>query len=95
MNLGVLHDALPILIAIFGLFVGVFMATKIKRFYGDLVLVMDFTLLSIVNLYVGAIYLLFAMGAIHGVEELSIFVRPVNLLQIILPALITWRMGVR
>lgn len=95
MNSNFLHDILPILIAIFGLFVGVYMATKIKRFSNDIILLIDFGMLSLVNLYVGAIYLLFSMGVISTVSELSVYVRPVNLLQIVLPALITWRMGVR
>jgi hypothetical protein len=90
----ILHDTLPVLIAIAGLFAGGFVLSRIKRLPKDRVLIFDFLCLGLVNFYVGGVYLLFAMGVIGSVSDLSVFVRPVNLLQIILPALITWRMGV-
>ena len=88
-----LHDTLPILIAILGLFVGGYMMTKIRRLPKDNILLMDFVVLSLVNIYIGAIYLMFVLGIIPKVEDLSLFVRPANLLQIVVPALIAWRMG--
>lgn len=89
-----LHDTLPIFIAILGLFVGGYMMTKIRRLPKDKILILDFAVLSLVNLYVGVIYLLFTIGVVPTVEDLSFLVRPSNLLQIVLPALISWRMGV-
>lgn len=88
-----LHDTLPIFIAILGLFVGGYMMTKIRRLPKDNILLMDFVVLSLVNIYIGAIYLMFVLGIIPKVEDLSLFVRPANLLQIVVPALIAWRMG--
>ena len=90
-----LHETLPIFIALFGIFVGVYMLTKVKKLGQDKILIFDFMCLSLVNLYVGGIYLLFVMGAISSVETLSPLIRPANLLQIILPAVITWRMGMK
>jgi hypothetical protein len=90
----ILHDSLPVLIAIAGLFVGGFILTRIKKLPKDKVLIFDFLCLGIVNLYVGVIYLLFLLGIIPTVVYLSMFVRPVVILQIILPALIAWRMEV-
>ena len=88
-----LHDSLPIVISIFGILVGVYMITKIKKLPKDNILLMDFVVLSLVNIYIGAIYLMFVLGIIPKVEDLSLFVRPANLLQIVVPALIAWRMG--
>jgi len=89
----ILHDTLSILIAILGLFVGGYMITRIKRLPKDKILILDFVMLSLVNLYIGMIYLLFTIGVIPTLEDLSFLIRPVIPLQIILPALISWRMG--
>lgn len=90
----ILHDSLPVLIAIAGLFVGGFILSRIKKIPKDKILIFDFACLGAVNLYVGIIYFLFAIGVVHSIGDLSVFVRPVTLLQIILPAMIAWRMGV-
>lgn len=89
----ILHDTLSILIAILGLFVGGYMITRIKRLPKDKILILDFVMLSLVNLYIGMIYLLFTIGVIPTLEVLSFLIRPAIPLQIILPALISWRMG--
>lgn len=89
------YNSLPIIISILGFLVGFYMMSKIKKLPKDNILLLDFTTLSLVNLYIGGVYFAFVINVIKNVNELSLFVRPANLLQIILPALIAWRMGVR
>lgn len=91
----VYHDLyLPLIIGIVGLIAGIYILSKVKRLPKDKILVLDFALMGIVHIYVGIIYMLFLAGTISTISDLSVFVRPAMLLQIGLPAVITWRMGV-
>lgn len=89
----IIHNSLPVVISFCGIIVAIYMMSRLRRLPKDIILVVDYFLLGLINLYVGAVYLLFVMGIIPTVLELSLFVRPANLLQIILPAIVSWRMG--
>lgn len=84
-------------ISILGFYTGIYTLlllrkSKIKL---DRVLVVNFSLLGLLNIYMGALYLLVNMGVISNTpaSELSPFIRPANLLLILVPFLISKRMG--
>ena len=79
-----LYDVLPYFIFVVGLLSGIFILSKINKLRGDYVLIIDFLLLGAVNIYVGVVYLLFITGFINGLDELSLLIRPINLIQILL-----------
>jgi hypothetical protein len=93
----IIHDFLPILIAFFGLFSGVYTIQKAysPKITADKTLQVNFILLGMLNLYIGAVYIGVLTNLISAVPaaELSIYMRPANLLQIVLPFFISWRMG--
>jgi len=93
----VIHSLLPIFIAVFGFVSGVYTLIKItsQRISNDPVLKINFICLGILNIYIGTVYSLVLLGVISAVPsaELAIFMRPAILLQIVLPFLISWRMG--
>jgi hypothetical protein len=89
----IIHNSLPIVISFCGIVVAIYMMGRLKKLPKDKILVIDYFLLGLVNFYVGLIYLLFVVGVVPTVSDLSLFVRPANLLQIIFPAIISWRMG--
>lgn len=93
----VIHNLLPILIAVLGLISGayIFRKSTSQRIRNDRVLTINFISLGILNIYIGSVYSLVLFGFISAVPsaELSIYMRPANLLQVVLPFLISWRMG--
>lgn len=92
------HNLLPLFIAIFGLLSGFYTLNKARTQHirSDRILTINFISLGLLNLYIGTVYSLVLIGVISAVPsaELSIFMRPANLLQIVLPFFISWRMGV-
>ena len=91
-----IHDALPLFIIFVGLFGGFYILTRAKKMKHDWVLELNFIVLGCINLYVGVVYLLVLLGIIDSIptSELALFMRPANLLLLVLPLLISWRMGI-
>ena len=88
------HDFyLPLAITTMGIISGIYTLSKAKNLPKDKILLVDFVLLALVDLYVGFVYLAFITGVISSTEQLSIYVRPSLLLLVVLPYIITWRMG--
>lgn len=90
----IIHNSLPAVISFCGIVVAIYMMSKLRKLPKDNILIADYFLLGAINLYVGVVYFLFIINIIPTVLELSLFVRPANLLQIIFPAIISWRMEV-
>ena len=92
-----IHSLLPFAIAITGLYSGLYTISLMRkgRIQQDKVLLVNFTILSILNMYIGIIYILVLAGVVESVpmSELSLFMRPANFMQILLPFLISNRMG--
>lgn len=93
----VLHNLLPDIIALFGLISGIYILGKSnqQRVKADHVLQINFICLGLVNIYSGTVYGLAVFGLVSSMpySEVSILIRPAVLLHIVLPFLISWRMG--
>jgi hypothetical protein len=92
-----IHELLPFLIAVMGIYAGVYTLLLIRktRIAQDRILFVNFLVLGVLNLYIGIVYSLVILGVVHAVplSDLSLFMRPANFLQIFLPFLISKRMG--
>ena len=92
-----IHSLLPFAIAITGLYSGLYTISLMRKgkIQQDKVLLVNFTILSFLNIYIGVIYILVLAGVVKSVpmSELSLFMRPANFMQILLPFLISKRMG--
>lgn len=93
----VIHNLLSGFIALFGLVSGIYIVGKInqQRVRADHVLQINFIFLGLVNIYSGTVYGLVLLGIVSSLpsSDVSILIRPAVLLQIVLPFLISWRMG--
>ena len=93
----IIHSLLPFAIAITGLYSGLYTISLMRKgkIQKDKVLLVNFTILSFLNIYIGVIYILVLAGVVKSVpmSELSLFMRPANFMQILLPFLISKRMG--
>lgn len=91
------HNYLPFLIAMSGIITGCYIIYNLNKIVrrGDSAMTGLFILFAILNLYVGIVYVLVTTGVILSVpsSELSYFMRPANLFQVIIPFWIAWRMG--
>jgi hypothetical protein len=87
-----IHDFLPYAISIIAIWSGIYMLTRYKRLRRDKVLRMNFISLAVAILYVGIIYSLYSFG-LFPATSLNILLRPVNLLLVLIPSLIAWRMS--
>lgn len=92
-----IHSLLPFAISITGLYSGLYTISLMRKgkIQQDKVLLVNFTILSGLNIYIGVIYILVLAGVVKSVpmSELSLFMRPANFMQILLPFLISKRMG--
>lgn len=92
-----IHSLLPFAIAITGLYSGLYTISLVRksRIQQDKVLLVNFIILSVLNMYVGIVYILVLAGVVKSVpmSELSLFMRPAIFMQILLPFLISKRMG--
>jgi len=79
-------------ISIIAIWSGMYMLTRYKRLRRDKILRMNFISLAVAILYVGIIYSLYSFG-FFPVTSLNILLRPVNLLLVLIPSLIAWRMS--
>lgn len=91
------HNYLPFLIAMSGIVTGCYIVYNLNKIVrrGDSTMTGLFVMFAVLNLYVGIVYTLVIFGVIRSVpsSELSYFMRIANLLQIIIPFWISWRMG--
>lgn len=91
------HNYLPLIIAISGIVTGVYTIYNLHKLRqrGDRVMVGLFAMWAVLNIYIGVVYFLVIFGIILSIpsSELSYFMRPANLFQIIIPFWIAWRMG--
>ena len=91
----IIHNALPFLIAIFGVGGGIYILQRSKWLATDRTLHINFIAMGILDIYIGIIYFLVLLGVISSVptSELSLFMRPANLLVVTIPLFIYWRLG--
>lgn len=88
------HDFyLPLVIGMIGLLAGIYLLSKVKKLPNDRILIFDFIMMGLVQIYVGTVYILFLMNIVE-INGLSMLIRPSIIFQLGLPAVITWRMGV-
>ncbi|KWX83949.1 hypothetical protein AXF24_13285 [Streptococcus pneumoniae] len=87
------YDILPFIISTLGFAVSIQILFVLKKISHDKILMINFCSLGAVDMYIGIVYLLFIFHIIPSLQDLSHFLRPVNLLQIAIPSFIIMRMG--
>lgn len=96
-NLISAHNYLPLLIAMSGIVTGCYIVYNLNKIVrrGDSTMTGLFVMFAVLNLYVGIVYVLVIFEVIRSLpsSELSYYMRIANLLQIIVPFWIAWRMG--
>jgi len=95
MELMIIHNILPFIIAFVGIFGGVYVLKKSNKMTHDWVLHLNFIALGVLDLYVGFVYLGTFLDIISPLpsSELSLYLRSANLLLVSIPLMISWRMG--
>jgi ABC-type transport system involved in multi-copper enzyme maturation permease subunit len=91
----IIHNLLPIIISILGIYAGGYILLNIKKIRNDKILRVFFYILGLTYLYMGIVYLLVLLGLVEAIPatQASILMRPVNILVIATPFIITKRMG--
>jgi hypothetical protein len=90
----VIHNLLIYFLAILGIFTGISIFTYLPKVRHDWLLKIYFMLLGGLNLYTGIIYVLIILGIISAIPptQSSIFMRPANVLFLLMPYTIANRM---
>jgi hypothetical protein len=88
------HSLLTYFLAALGLFTGVSALRISGKFSMDWLLRAYFIMLGILNIYTGIIYTLIILGIISAIPptQSSIFMRPANVLFLVMPYVISMRM---
>jgi hypothetical protein len=88
------HNLLMYFLAVLGFFTGISALRISSKFYVDWLLRSYFIMLGILNIYTGIIYTLIILGIISAIPptQSSIFMRPANVLFLVMPYVISMRM---
>ena len=91
-----MHQLLPIIISILGLCTGIDVIIRTWKLKDiDTTLKVFLYILGVMNIYIGIIYGLVALGIVGAIPatQASLFMRPVNILAVITPYMIIRRLG--